>query len=58
LFPYLYSSIAGFLLVSVGLSSVVPQVYNAAGKSKKLSPGIALASVSSISFLGFLIGRP
>jgi MFS family permease len=58
LMPYLYSAIAGFLLVGIGVSSVVPLVYSAAGKSKILSPGMALASVSTISFFGFLIGPP
>jgi predicted MFS family arabinose efflux permease len=56
--PYLLSSIIGFLLVGFGVSSVVPLVYSEAGKSKTLSPGIALAAVSSIGFLGFLIGPP
>lgn len=58
LFPAFYTAIAGFLLVGVGVSSIVPLVYSAAGKSKLLSPGIALASVSTISFFGFLIGPP
>ena len=58
LFPGFYTAIAGFLLVGVGVSSIVPLVYSAAGKSQKLSPGIALASVSTISFFGFLIGPP
>lgn len=58
LLPYLYPAIAGFLLVGIGVSSIVPLVYSAAGKSKILSPGIALASVSAISFFGFLIGPP
>jgi MFS family permease len=57
-FPAFYTAIAGFLLVGIGVSSIVPLVYSAAGKSKKLSPGIALASVSTISFFGFLIGPP
>lgn len=56
--PYLYTATAGFSLVGIGVSSIVPQVYSAAGKSKILSPGIALASVSTISFFGFLIGPP
>lgn len=56
--PHLYSATAGFLLVGVGVSSIVPLVYSAAGKSKLMSPGIALASVSTISFLGFLLGPP
>lgn len=58
LLPYLYTAIAGFALVGIGVSSIVPLVYSAAGKSKKLSPGTALASVSAISFFGFLIGPP
>ncbi|HEX8461899.1 MAG TPA: MFS transporter, partial [Segetibacter sp.] len=56
--PKLYPAIIGFLLVGVGVSSIVPLVYSAAGKSKLLSPGIALASVSTISFFGFLLGPP
>lgn len=58
LMPNLYAATAGFLLVGIGVSSIVPLVYSAAGKSKILSPGIALASVSTISFFGFLIGPP
>ena len=58
LLPGFYTAIAGFLLVGIGVSSIVPLVYSAAGKSKLLSPGVALASVSTISFFGFLIGPP
>lgn len=58
LFPYLSSAIAGCLLVGFGASCVVPMVYAMAGKSKTMSPGLALAAVSTISFVGFLIGPP
>ncbi|MBW3543997.1 MAG: MFS transporter [Bacteroidetes bacterium] len=58
LLPALATAIIGFLLVGVGVSSVVPLVYSAAGRSKVLSPGVALAAVSTIGFLGFLIGPP
>ncbi|HVW98279.1 MAG TPA: MFS transporter [Mucilaginibacter sp.] len=58
IFPYFYSAIAGFLLVGAGVSSVVPMVYSAAGKSKIMSPGVALAAVSTIGFIGFLVGPP
>ncbi|MDN3580967.1 MFS transporter [Mucilaginibacter flavus] len=57
-FPYIYTAIAGFLLVGAGVSSVVPMVYSAAGKSKTMQPGVALAAVSTIGFLGFLVGPP
>jgi MFS family permease len=58
LFPFLITATIGFLLVGFGVSSVVPIVYGLAGKSKTMSPGTALASVSTIGFLGFLIGPP
>jgi len=57
-FPHFYSAIAGFLLVGAGVSSVVPLVYSNAGKSKKMSSGVALAAVSTIGYLGFLFGPP
>jgi MFS family permease len=58
IFPYFYTAMAGFLLVGAGVSSVVPMVYSAAGRSKTMSPGVALAAVSTIGFMGFLIGPP
>jgi MFS family permease len=52
------TAIIGFLLVGFGVSSVVPIVYGLAGKSTTMSAGTALAAVSTIGFLGFLIGPP
>lgn len=58
IFPYLSTALIGFLFVGAGVSSVVPMVYSAAGKSKTMAPGVALAAVSTIGFLGFLVGPP
>lgn len=58
IFPNIYTSTIGFLMVGVGVSSVVPLVLAIAGKSKTLAPGIAIAAVSTVGFLGFLIGPP
>jgi MFS family permease len=57
-FPDIITATAGFLLVGIGVSSVVPLVYGAAGRSKSFSPGVALAAVSTIGYLGFLAGPP
>ncbi|MEO8819311.1 MAG: MFS transporter [Ginsengibacter sp.] len=57
-FPNIVTATLGFLLVGFGVSSVVPIVYGLAGKSKTMSPATALAAVSTIGFLGFLIGPP
>jgi len=56
--PYLVTAITGFLFVGFGVSAVVPIVYSQAGKSRTMSPGIALAAVSTIGFIGFLLGPP
>ncbi|MBW8686273.1 MFS transporter [Chitinophaga rhizophila] len=58
LLPYFLTAMFGFLLVGAGVSAVVPLVYSAAGRSKTLSPGMALAAVSTIGYLGFLAGPP
>lgn len=58
LFPYLIPCTLAFMLVGLGVSSIVPTVYSAAGKHIKVPPGIALATVTSVSFLGFLMGPP
>lgn len=59
IYPSIYTSTIGFMLVGFGVSSVIPTIYGSVGKSAE--PGqasIALASVSSIGFFGFLIGPP
>jgi MFS family permease len=57
-FPYIATSTIAFMMVGLGVSSIVPSVYSAAGKHPTIAPGIALATVSSVSFLGFLMGPP
>lgn len=58
IFPEIIPATIGFLLVGIGVSSVVPLVYSSAGKSKTMSPGVALTAVSTIGFIGFLLGPP
>jgi MFS family permease len=58
IFPTLIPAIIGFMLVGAGISSVVPMIYSAAGRSTTMQPGAAIAAVSTISFVGFLIGPP
>ncbi len=56
--PTFYPSLIGFLLVGSGVSAIVPLCFSEAGKSKKMSPSAAIASVSTLGFLGFLLGPP
>jgi len=58
LFPFIIPCTIAFMLVGLGVSSIVPTVYSAAGRHDKIPAGIALATVASVSFLGFLMGPP
>jgi MFS family permease len=57
-FPWFIPATIGFLVVGAGVSSVVPMIYSAAGRSKQMSPGVAIAAVSTVGYLGFLFGPP
>lgn len=56
--PNLYISTLGFMVVALGTSSIAPTAYSAAGQNTKISSSMALMIVSSIGFLGYLIGPP
>lgn len=57
-FPYLTPSIIGFMAVGLGVSTIVPTIFSLAGTKASVPPSIALAMVSSVSYLGFLAGPP
>jgi MFS family permease len=56
--PHPATVIAGYALVGIGVSVVIPIVYMVAGKSGKMAPAAALAAVSTVGFTGFLLGPP
>ena len=58
IFPNIYVATVGFLLTGFGVSSIVPMAFGLAGKSKTMAPGLAIAAVSTVGFLGFLFGPP
>ncbi|WP_244950717.1 MFS transporter [Pedobacter suwonensis] len=58
IFPYLITAIFGFMLIGLGVSSIVPMVYSIAGNNKKVPAGKAITMVSSIGYFAFLFGPP
>jgi MFS family permease len=56
--PYIALTMAAYLLTGLGVSCVVPFVFSLAGKIPMSNPGAALASISSIGYLGFLLIPP
>jgi MFS family permease len=51
-------AMVGFAIVGMGLATVVPILYNAATRVPGVSRAAAIASVSSIGYVGFMIGPP
>jgi MFS family permease len=52
------AGIIGFGLLGVGLASIIPMVFSAAGNQPGLSAGTAVATVSAVGWIGFMIGPP
>jgi len=51
-------ALVGFACVGLGFAAIVPILFSAAGHTPGIAPGIALASVTTLGYLGFLIGPP
>lgn len=57
-FPFVIPATIGFLFVGFGVSCIIPLTMALAGRSSTRPPGVAIASVASVSYLGFLLGPP
>ena len=57
-FPHIITTTISFMVIGLGVSSIIPIIYSTAGQKTKISTGMALTIVSSISFFGFLLGPP
>ncbi|SFD76144.1 Fucose permease [Chitinophaga sp. CF118] len=58
LFPSPIPAGIGFMMTGVGVSCVVPLVFSMAGRSKSMGSGSAIAAVSTVGYLGFLMVPP
>src|SRR6201999_1436791 len=58
LLPFPWTAGLGFILTGFGVSCVIPMVFSMAGRSAGMSSGSAIASVSTVGYLGFLIVPP
>ncbi len=56
LIPTVWTSVAGFALVGIGASNIVPVLFTAAGQQEAMPTQVALPAISTLGYLGFLIG--
>jgi MFS family permease len=52
------AALIGFLLLGLGVGAVVPSMFSAAGQLPGVHPGVGVATVSGIAWIGFLSGPP
>ena len=57
-FASVWSTLLGFFLVGLGLSTIVPIVFSSAGNLKNISPSAGISMATSIGYTGFFIGPP
>jgi MFS family permease len=58
LVPSVGLALVGFAGIGLGISIIFPLLLSAAGRSREVSSGTALAAVSTLGYLGFLAGPP
>jgi MFS family permease len=56
--PFALTAGFGFILTGFGVSCVIPMVFSMAGRSAGMSSGSAIAAVSTVGYLGFLVVPP
>lgn len=52
----IYLKVTGCFITGIGISTVVPLIYSQAGNQKEIMPSMAIAGVSTIAYVGFLLG--
>jgi fucose permease len=56
--PHPLAALAGFALVGVGFSNIVPVLFSAAGQQPGIAPAHGIAAVSSVGYFGLMAGPP
>ena len=54
--PRTAGALAGFALIGLGASNIVPVLFSAAGAVARVPPSVALATVTTIAYAGLLLG--
>jgi predicted MFS family arabinose efflux permease len=49
-------AMSGFLLIGLGSSNVVPVLIRGAGTQRAMPPGLAVAAITTVGYLGILLG--
>jgi MFS family permease len=54
--PSAIAALAGFLLVGAGISNIAPILFTMTGRTKRMPPNLAVASVLTVGYVGIIAG--
>lgn len=54
--PFTGLALAGFVLIGLGASNIVPVLFSAAGRQSVMPPALAIAAVTTVGYAGILLG--
>lgn len=58
IFPAIYTTLIGFFLVGLGVSTIIPIVFTTAGNLDGVDANVGISTASSIGYFGFFVGPP
>ncbi len=58
LFPNPYVVIIALFVIGLGLATVVPIIYSAAGNTPGVAPSVGIAMATTVGYAGFFVGPP
>lgn len=56
--PRAWATMPGLALAGIGMSVVIPLVFGSGGKVPGVNPGVGIATVTGIGYVGFIVGPP
>jgi hypothetical protein len=56
LVPYWQAALAGYALVGLGCSNIVPVFYSAVGRQKTMPENVAVPAITTLGYIGILMG--
>jgi len=56
LIPSWVGALAGFVIIGLGASNIVPVLFTAAGAQTRMPPNLAVAAITTLGYAGILVG--